>query len=109
MRRAFTIVLDVMPLCTKAKRNSNQDVDGLHSMKALMVNLLSILILLMGMLTIKGAIETKTDTSLGMTRIEIICSKCKGHLGHVFKGEGFKTPTDERHCVNSICLKFKKK
>lgn len=55
---------------------------------------------------IPGAISTHTDKSHGMERTEITCSSCGGHLGHVFKGEGFQTPTDERHCVNSVCLKF---
>lgn len=56
---------------------------------------------------VEGAIKRYTDVSHGMTRIEIRCSNCDGHLGHVFKGEGYKTPTDERHCVNSVCLNLK--
>ncbi|KAB8234908.1 Mss4-like protein [Aspergillus alliaceus] len=57
--------------------------------------------------SIPGAVTRHTDRSLGMERTEIVCSKCGGHLGHVFKGEGYATPTDERHCVNSVSLRFK--
>ncbi|OAX83582.1 methionine-R-sulfoxide reductase [Emergomyces africanus] len=56
--------------------------------------------------SIPGAVTRKEDRSFGMNRTEILCSNCGGHLGHVFKGEGYRTPTDERHCVNSISLRF---
>lgn len=57
---------------------------------------------------IPGAIDRHSDVSWGMERIEITCKNCGGHLGHVFKGEGFNNPTNERHCVNSVSINFDK-
>ena len=56
---------------------------------------------------IPQAVTERADDD-GSGRVEIICSACCSHLGHLFRGEGFKNPEpNERHCVNSVSLKFK--
>ena len=52
---------------------------------------------------VEGAVTRLPDPD--GRRIEVECANCGGHLGHVFMGEGF-TPTNARHCINSISMKF---
>ncbi|MBE1578355.1 peptide-methionine (R)-S-oxide reductase MsrB [Amycolatopsis roodepoortensis] len=52
------------------------------------------------------AVLLREDTTMGMRRIEVLCKSCHSHLGHVFEGEGYATPTDQRYCINSISLKL---
>ena len=49
-------------------------------------------------------VEYIEDSTLGMKRVEVRCANCGSHLGHVFEGEGYGTPTDLRYCINSISL-----
>ncbi len=53
-----------------------------------------------------SASSRRRDRSWGMARTEVLCANCHSHLGHVFSGEGYGTPTDLRYCINSISLTF---
>lgn len=52
------------------------------------------------------AVIERTDTAMGMARTEVLCANCHSHLGHVFSGEGYGTPTDLRYCINSVSIKL---
>ena len=54
-------------------------------------------------------VEYLTDRSMGSTRTEVRCAACGSHLGHVFEGEGYGTPTDQRYCINAISLTLQPK
>ena len=54
----------------------------------------------------KDRVELLEDRSFGSVRTEVRCATCGSHLGHVFSGEGYGTPTDDRYCINGVSLRL---
>lgn len=52
----------------------------------------------------EGTVRYIHDRTMGMDRVEVRCANCDSHLGHVFEGEGYGTPTDKRYCINSVSM-----
>jgi len=50
------------------------------------------------------SVVLREDRGFGTMRTEVLCATCHSHLGHVFEGEGYGNPTDQRFCINSISL-----
>lgn len=75
------------------------DVDGQPSLMVCVCRLRGGLNGHLVMIAIPGAVSRHVDKSFGAVRTEITCTACGGHLGHVFKGEGFNTPSKHEPCL----------